>query len=133
MGRYTVTLPAATEFPSTFRTGRWDREGSFQVHLTEVLNRQFPLGYMVLQVDHANAILTTYRPLDGVREPLYGRIAVIVELPTDASRVTTFRVRFTTQERRSHTDWQELGTEQVQKAVEQYMSSLIHELEGGAP
>jgi hypothetical protein len=133
MGRYSVALPALTDFPSAFRSGRWEHEVPFPAHASEVLNRQFPSGYMVLQVDGANSLITTYRTLDSVREPLYGRVAVMVQLSAEATRGAGFRVRLTGQERRSHTDWQEIGSQEVQKAAEQYISSLVRELEGSAP
>jgi len=83
----------------------------------------------VLQLAGANAVVTTYHLLDGVREPLYGRVAVLVEPPVDAAHNTTFQVRFTGQERRSHTDWQEVSSKEVQEAVNQDINFLVSELE----
>ena len=129
MGRYSVILPAPTDFSPAFRSGRWEHNTSFLVRLDEVLNKQFPSGYMVLQLAGANAVVTTYHLLDGVREPLYGRVAVLVEPPVDAAHNTTFQVRFTGQERRSHTDWQEVSSKEVQEAVNQDINFLVSELE----
>jgi hypothetical protein len=130
MNRYSVTLPAQNDFPQAFRTGRWDGAGSFHVHLADVLNRHFPSGFVVLQVNQANALLTTYRALDGVSEPLFGRVAVLIEPPADHPPGAPFRVRFTTQERRSRTGWQNLSSQEVRAAVERYITGFVRELEG---
>ena len=130
MGDYSVTLPAQTEFPPAFRSGRWTRTDSFQVHLTDTLNARFPSGFLVLRVEGSNAVITTYRDLESVSEPLFGRLAVMVESPASPSADLTFRVHVLTQERRSRTNWQELSTQEVQRAAEKYVSSLVKEIEG---
>jgi hypothetical protein len=129
-GRDPIAIPRRGEFPPQYRTGRWSSLAPFPSRLMQLLNSRFPSGFL-MDGESPNAIITSYRELNGIAEPLYGRLAVMVEPPAGQAAGSAFRVRFVVQERRSHTAWRAMQSSEVQRAAQDFVTSLVAELEGG--
>jgi hypothetical protein len=132
MGRDELSMPLESQFPKFSRVARWNQPGPFAERLATVLNRYFPSGFLVSESNRVNTVLTSYRSLEGVPEPEHGRVAVIVEQdPDQAPAGLQFRIRFTAQERRSHTDWRGISSETVKRSAEEFVGRLLEELQKG--
>lgn len=132
MGKTTVNLPDTSDFPEAFRIGFWRHTASFPEHATSVFSEQFRSGFMTMVFEDVNTFKTTYRPLSGLPDTLFGEVAVLLSHGQRKNEDTfSFRIHFKARERRTHTRWRDQVSDDTLRAAEAFIDYLFTALQGG--
>jgi hypothetical protein len=130
MGARAPVIPDETQFPRESRRGRWRGEGPFAEKAFGVLEQHFRSGYRAFEKDASVFYLTSYAEVPPHDDSTRTQVSILISYPamSDAHDVS-FTVAFTSQERRSRTDWRDASSESSKKATEAFVDSLLDALQ----
>ncbi|HEX8327435.1 MAG TPA: hypothetical protein VF629_07830 [Hymenobacter sp.] len=122
MGDGTVNIPVKQDFPSYYREELLP--GNYVLHVADVLNKQFPLGYERSERNGQQEIVTTYKTIPGAGGNKV-KVAVQLVLPiAGVNKAKAFRLYFVAQEKPSHDDWGPVFTDAAKEAVQRYVNTF---------